>query len=809
MPSLNYSSVQDVAESGVSTSLARRGSCRSSCSTCSKIISVLSAPYGEKSKIALGKFSDVLATECFHSESLQCLEFDSLTRFKKLRKFYPPHSCQDPDFLIEKLSNTDYAVFRKNCDACSSLFFSPLFNHKSKPTRLAAREHEHSKAGRARLMDSQWIDVNVVQNWLTCCEQEHGSKCAEYKIRGLGTVRPEWLIDTIRGCISPSGGQPRRYVALSYTWGQVKMFLALKSNIEELQRPGVLLSGPIADQIPKTIRDAIGIARCLRVPFLWTDCLCIVQDDKKALYNNLRQMHLIYSNSVLTIIVENGRDANHGIRGIYEVSDPRSIQETRMKIAGGEMLVSVETDYVGNPYSEYDYHERMWTFQEYYFSKRRLVFGSGPVVWECNKASWSEHLYPYPTEELGGEENAISSSIRSQIPALDDLGHITLKFNTKVLSHHQDVLFAFSGIQTLLSQRKFPGGLLYGLPEFNFDNALVWHFYVSANRTRRRPSAQFRGDPTQDQLPSWSWMGWQGSFDFLSDSEFECEPHGFTQLGFRAPVTKWHTMDSPRSENRRAIESRWYNFRSPGSNKNVLLDGWSQSYSKTPSGDESASKISYSPVSEPGRSFWYPVPLLLEPIETKETKTQTQYLYCETSRAFLCQSPMRAHKSIHWDRVIKDREGKRIGGFQLCWKAENMLDSSHGSQPEQIELVAIVKGWVLLYAKMDTPGISDSETLPTTFSFWDPNDKEGPDPGSNEGEDTSSDEGEDTSSDEGEDPSLEGEDPSDWTQRKFDCYFVLAIKWKDDIAYREGVGFVFEAAWERFKEAKPLCLVLG
>jgi len=49
----------------------------------------------------------------------------------------------------------------------------------------------------------------------------------------------------------------------------------------------------------------------------------------------------------------------------------------------------------------------------------------------------------------------------------------------------------------------FPGGFLYGLPINAFDIALLWQpFEVMTRRQSRRD-----GVP---QLPSWSWVGWQG-----------------------------------------------------------------------------------------------------------------------------------------------------------------------------------------------------------------------------------------------------------------------------------------------------------
>lgn len=63
------------------------------------------------------------------------------------------------------------------------------------------------------------------------------------------------------------------YAALSYVWGQ-KQKLMLSAQME----PALRKPGSISDEIiPKTISDAISVARSLSLPFLWVDAICIMQ----------------------------------------------------------------------------------------------------------------------------------------------------------------------------------------------------------------------------------------------------------------------------------------------------------------------------------------------------------------------------------------------------------------------------------------------------------------------------------------------------------------------------------------------------
>jgi hypothetical protein len=65
------------------------------------------------------------------------------------------------------------------------------------------------------------------------------------------------------------------WVALSYVWGQVKMPTLQKDSIEHFRQPGSLTE----DFVPATIYDAMTVTAALGEKCLWTDGLCIIQDD--------------------------------------------------------------------------------------------------------------------------------------------------------------------------------------------------------------------------------------------------------------------------------------------------------------------------------------------------------------------------------------------------------------------------------------------------------------------------------------------------------------------------------------------------
>jgi hypothetical protein len=102
-------------------------------------------------------------------------------------------------------------------------------------------------------------------------------------------------------------------VALSYVWGDLESPIKLhKDNLKSWGINGSLS----ALKLPKTIADAIELARDLKEHFLWVDTLCIVQDaDDEDKARQIRQMDRIYGLASLVIVAAGGGDAEAGLIG--------------------------------------------------------------------------------------------------------------------------------------------------------------------------------------------------------------------------------------------------------------------------------------------------------------------------------------------------------------------------------------------------------------------------------------------------------------------------------------------------------------
>ena len=655
-----------------------------------------------------------------------------------------------------------------------------------------------------------------------------------HRVANLEMRRPRWLIDVVDGCIrsgSPSlspipddDSQPPPYVTLSYTWGMTTTLQAKRRNFAQLQKPGVLFTGDMSAQIPQTIRDAVGITKAIGYRFLWVDSLCIQQDAQGEMADELSAMHLIYANSALCLVAEAGANAEYGLRGFPGVSSSgRQAGQVIMPLAGGEWVAAFDSmSSQGERKGALAYHSRMWTFQEYLFAKRPLVFAQGPLEWHCNCSSWREDLVGQvpPAQRFRGSGGWSDDDkwVLSSLPLLDNMNGLMQNFNFRLVSYPEEVPRAFAGTQALL-HRAFPGGLLLGLPEFWFDIALLW---LGDSNCRRRLASVT--DPNLT-LPSWSWMGWQaGKIFFPLDAEFTEGVRG-DAFAFTAPVTSWYAIGDPKnpsSGQRRKIASAWTAYRDlakkakAGSGRN-LPNGWKA---------EAVTLPSQNPLTCPklppeygffhestsqdlvNNRFWYPVSATAGPEQattsvSMETPPQTRHLACETTRAFLYASSdmvqsITARKRL---QVLRHNSGAFAGVLNLHDDSDDgedlMVPIIPASSSEEdtgrgarIELVAILKGWTDMFSH----GLNTVNGV-TIDRSWDPhwhsrtNDQQGP-----------------------ACPSWVDADKEAWNaliDAKDDCYYALWVEWQEGIAYRKGTGVVVAQRWDEAREESFVDLVLG
>lgn len=356
----------------------------------------------------------------------------------------------------------------------------------------ARKDTSASVARRTSTSTKQNSPIPRIREWLETCNTTHADHCAGEADDDISTWRPEYFIDTIDHKLVEAKDD-ERYVALSYVWGpgfrrgaEDAPLQLLKANLEDFEE-GI----PEAD-IPKTIMDAIWLAKKLGLRYIWVDRLCIVQDDESMKESHIRHMAYVFSNAYLTIIAAHG-DVQTGLLPL----NPR--RPTRVASGNREhndLLLASK------------WNTRGWTLQELLYSRRAVFFFEDTVTWECHCDLWQSHtvgISKFLSRNTNNNKectNRLSAAAfgfqHSPWPDLDEYARIAADYSSRRVTLVDDTLKAFSGITHVLS-RVFPGGFMYGMPLMFLDIALLWRPQASIRR---------RALTRPPFLPSWSWMGW-------------------------------------------------------------------------------------------------------------------------------------------------------------------------------------------------------------------------------------------------------------------------------------------------------------
>ncbi|KAI8938245.1 hypothetical protein NX059_005905 [Plenodomus lindquistii] len=358
-----------------------------------------------------------------------------------------------------------------------------------------------AKSSYSRTIQHHWADVPRIKSWLSDCEQDHGDSCNKHRSFPGGT-EGLLLVDVVDDCLTVATFQ-HHYFALSYVWGPSKQFLTLTKNYDQLCHPGSLSSQPLT----QTIRDAMSFVKSLGERYLWIDTVCIIQDDKVNKAKAIAQMCSIYSRAVATIVSLSGQSADAGLPGI----PPTARNNQALYICPGLHITERSIlDQMMKTYN-YDtedcvYNTRAWTFQERLLSNRSIIFVDEQVYFHCKQHLLCEDRCGPDDTNFYTLENMrqYSAQLRSQTDTYSPFDEfrwyeqIVVEYTTKRMGWPDDIINAFTGIQTELSTM-FDWAFASGLPIPLLDLALLWTPITTVERR-----------VTASRQPSWSWAGWIG-----------------------------------------------------------------------------------------------------------------------------------------------------------------------------------------------------------------------------------------------------------------------------------------------------------
>jgi len=362
--------------------------------------------------------------------------------------------------------------------------------------------------------------IPVMKQWIAECTASHpnctlsGSLEVSPAAR-LIEVDPVRLVDTsdIAGSL--------RYVTLSHCWGGID--IPSKTTIANTH--GYKKAIPF-DILPKTFQDAITVTRLLGVPYLWLDCLCIVQDDATDWEKEAAKMASIFENAVCTITAATAENCHAGL-GISALLPPATQFELPSTANPPHILrfSARRPGELGNTRDRYPWsvlHTRGWILQEIILSRRIVHFLEGGLLWQCHTRVESEDGEAAAHESNPHRVNLHSGPLQSLLPANDaDFSAMwwstVTDYSRRKLTYPTDNMAAFSGITKFFSTFSANEPVL-GLWRSYLPYHLAWH------ATSRSPATR------NSRIPSWSWFS-------IAHSEATIDHPAHHHLGFAYAAT--------------------------------------------------------------------------------------------------------------------------------------------------------------------------------------------------------------------------------------------------------------------------------
>ncbi|KAK8042810.1 hypothetical protein PG994_013293 [Apiospora phragmitis] len=270
----------------------------------------------------------------------------------------------------------------------------------------------------------------------------------------------------------------------------------------------------------------------MRIPYLWVDALCILQDDAEEKVKLIGIMDQIYGAAVVTLVAAEGTNSNAGLPGVRIAEKARTNYKYSDKRIGPWVLSMAAEDLLSIQRQAL-WTKRGWTFQEKIMSKRLLIFGKTQCYFWCNSGLLQEdiHLETDPRrheidicmfKKATDKHLGRTCSPLNSYP-LRNYDEAVSAYISRRLTYAQDALSAFRGIANMLEATL--GNMFWYMPERAWSMCMSWHWvdarvapehFPDAFVARPSDAADGEEDDNPNKgavaagsaplFPSWSWL---------------------------------------------------------------------------------------------------------------------------------------------------------------------------------------------------------------------------------------------------------------------------------------------------------------
>ena len=228
-----------------------------------------------------------------------------------------------------------------------------------------------------------------MRHWINDCVENHG-RCHE----NYPSLCPTRLLDLVRFWSSgdivlvereddPDEHIP--YTTLSHCWGASTSGPLTTTRANLASRKERIRF----DELPLTFQDAVTTTRKLKIPYLWIDSLCIIQDSPSDWKKEAARMAIVYAGSVFTLSALGSEDSNGGF---FRVAEKETDCVFRYDLSLGSQRIRVFPSEPNAWGLVGPLMDRAWTLQERALSNRILHFSRRELLWECKTSRASTDL---------------------------------------------------------------------------------------------------------------------------------------------------------------------------------------------------------------------------------------------------------------------------------------------------------------------------------------------------------------------------------------------------------------------------------